>query len=402
MAVNEDWWSKNAGNAPRYSGTYQIPRGTAPTAPRGISGTYQIQPTRPTPAPSPSSMPSLTPSQMADRARTAARLRTAPARTAAQTQRMGAQQPQAQAPSVGGGPNVSSLFAPLFQALEQQRKTANSRYGENVGQIQNIYGQLIGARKEDIADIEEAYKRLQTAAASRGVATLGAMQGRETTRLSQNEAVLQSMGVGDIGTTAGDIASQSAGVAQDVERMNQSNWAGMLDAMGATSQEIARADITSYGYAQMEDVAALQAAREDYLANVANQEFELKFEEQQAKLQAQQAAAANAARVRAAQIEAASRAEQEQYERTQNYLKGTDALTSALGGAALNGLINEGQGQKIRQAYADYTNRSKAMSNPMANRATALAEFEKIMAGSNLTDVEKSVLRTAVSNTFNK
>ncbi len=228
------------------------------------------------------------------------------------------------------------------------------------------------------------------------------MQGRETTRLSQNEAVLQSMGVGDIGTTAGDIASQSAGVAQDVERMNQSNWAGMLDAMGATSQEIARADVTSYGYAQMEDVAALQAAREDYLANVANQEFELKFEEQQAKLQAQQAAAANAARVRAAQIEAASRAEQEQYERTQNYLKGTDALTSALGGAALNGLINEGQGQKIRQAYADYTNRSKAMSNPMANRATALAEFEKIMAGSNLTDVEKSVLRTAVSNTFNK
>lgn len=302
----------------------------------------------------------------------------------------------------GGAGGVSSLFAPLFQALEQQMSNAESRYAENAGQIQNIYGQLIGARKADITDIQTAYQRLQQAAASRGAGTLGAMQARETTRMGQNEVVLQSMGVGDIGTTAGDIASQSAAVAQDVERMNQSNWSGMLDAMGATSQEIARADIGSYGYAQMEDIAALQAARENYAQDIANQEFELKFQQQQAKLQAQQAAAANAARIRAAEIRAAQDAQQAEIEGTESYLKGADALTNALGMAALRGVVGETSGPVIRQAYSEWFQKSPVAKNTMANRAAALADLETFIAPSKLTEAEKSVLRTAVSNTFNK
>ncbi len=371
---------------------------------------------RPAPrVPSPASMPKvspLSPSASAERGRTAARARTAAAKTTRQAQQFpkAPQVPTRQggAPTVPGAPDVSSLFAPLFQALEQQRRTANSRYGENVGQIQNIYGQLIGARKEDITDIEEAYKRLQTAAASRGEATLGAMQGREATRLSQNEAVLQSMGVGDIGTTAGDVAAQSAGVAQDVERLNQSNWAGMLDAMGATAQEIARADVTSFGYRQGEDIAALRAAREDYLANVADREFELKFQQQQAKLQAQQEAAANAARIQAAQIRAQqeaaqqqARAEELQYERTTGFLRSADPLSQALGAAALNGQINATQGENVIAAYNDWISKSSVAKNTTTNRAAALADLEKFI-GASLSPQEKSVLRTAVSNTFNK
>lgn len=383
--------------APTYTPGTPVYRGRGGVAEVGPSGFKAPSTISPAIMPQTSPLTSITSAD--ERARAAARGRATPQKRAAQAQRAGG---TGGGGTGGGGSSVGSLFAPLFQALDQQRAQAESRYAENAGQIQNIYGQLIGARKADITDIEEAYKRLQTAAATRGAATTAAMSGREATRLSQNEAVLESMGVGDIGTTAGDVAAQSATVAQDVELMNQSNWAGMLSAMGATSQEIARADVTSYGYRQGEDIAKLQAAKEQYLGDIAGQEFELKFQEQQARLQAQQAAAANAARVRAAEIEAASRAEREQYERTQNYLKGTDALTSALGNAALNGLINETQGIKIRQAYADYANRSKALSNPMSNRASALAEFEQLMGGSNLTDVEKSVLRTVVSNTFNK
>lgn len=302
----------------------------------------------------------------------------------------------------GGAGGVSSLFAPLFQALEQQMSNAESRYSENAGQIQNIYGQLIGARRADITDIQTAYQRLQQAAASRGAETLGAMQARETGRVSQNEAVLQSMGVGDIGTTRGDIASQSAAVAQDVERMNQSNWSGMLDAMGATSQEIARADIAGFGFAQMEDIAALQAARENMAQDIANQEFELKFQQQQAKLQAQQAAAANAARVRAAEIRAAQDAQRAQIEGTESYLKGTDALTNALGMAALRGVVGEASGPVIRQAYSEWFQKSPAAKNTMTNRASALADLETFIAPSKLTEAEKSVLRTAVSNAFSK
>jgi selenocysteine-specific translation elongation factor len=234
------------------------------------------------------------------------------------------------------------------------------------------------------------------------------MQGREATRLSQNEAVLQSMGVGDIGTTAGDVAAQSAGVAQDVERLNQSNWAGMLDAMGATAQEIARADVTSFGYRQGEDIAALRAAREDYLANVADREFELKFQQQQAKLQAQQEAAANAARIQAAQIRAQqeaaqqqARAEELQYERTTGFLRSADPLSQALGAAALNGQINATQGENVIAAYNDWISKSSVAKNTTTNRAAALADLEKFI-GTSLSPQEKSVLRTAVSNTFNK
>ena len=179
----------------------------------------------------------------------------------------------------GGGPSLSSVFAPLFDALDQQRRNAESRYSANAGQIQNIYGQIIGARTADIDDIEEAYSRLQQAAASRGESTLGKIQQREQQRQSRNQAMKQSMGISDIGGATDDVAAQAAGVAQDVEMLNQSNWAGMLDAMGATSQELARADVASFGYRQGEDIARLQAAKEDYLQNVADQEFQLKFEE---------------------------------------------------------------------------------------------------------------------------
>lgn len=207
---------------------YGLPATPAPV--RSSTGTYSR------PSVSPASMPKTSPlkpnvtSQLADRSRTASRQRLTATRTARQA--------AAKAPTAGmggasgtssGASSVGSLFAPLFDALEQQMKNAESRYAENAGQIQNIYGQLIGARKADVADIQTAYQRLQQAAASRGAETLGAMQARETGRVSQNEAVLQSMGVGGIGTTRGDIASQSAAVAQDVERLNQSNWAGMLD-----------------------------------------------------------------------------------------------------------------------------------------------------------------------------
>ena len=310
--------------------------------------------------------------------------------------------PSAPTPRGGAGGGVSSLFAPLFQALDQQLANAESRYAENAGQIQNIYGQLIGARKADITDIQTAYQRLQQAAATRGTETLTGMQTRESGRLTQNEAVLESMGIGDIGTTAGDIASQSAAVAQDVERMNQSNWAGMLDAMGATSQDIARADITSYGYAQMEDIAALQAARENMAQDIANQEFELKFQEQQAKLQAQQAAAANAARVQAANIKAAQEAQRDQYERTQAFLKGENPLSNAIGRAALEGAITEANGPAIRQAYSEWFQKSPVAKNTMATRASALADLEAFIAPSKLSEQEKNVLRTAISNTFSK
>ena len=229
----------------------------------------------------------------------AARERVSGDRSARQTSLFSQQADTDPNPGPGSpGSGLDKVFAPLFAALDQQRSNANSRYTANSGQITNIYGQLIGARTDDIDSIDTAYERLQTAAASRGADTLSGMADRETNRVSQNQAVLGSMGVGDLGTAGNDVASAGAQAAQDTEAANQSNWSGMLDAMNATSQDIARADATSFGYRQGEDIARLQGAKEDYLQNVDQQSFGLQQQQAQAEYeykQSQQAAAASAA-----------------------------------------------------------------------------------------------------------
>ena len=304
-------------------------------------------------------------------------------------------------PSNAPGSGISDLFSPLFQALDQQRANANSRYTSNVGQIQNIYGQIVGARSADIGSIEKAYARLQAAAASRGEATISGMQDREADRVSGNQAVLQSMGVGDIGVAGNDVAAQSSATAQDVAGLNQANWSGMLDSMGATAQEVARADITSFGYRQGEDIATLQGAKEDYLQNVANQEFELKFQEQQAKLQAQQAAAAQAAAQEAAAAQAANKQQEDQFELSLDYLKNAPPLERALGEEAL-----------YRGGIASPANVQSAFNNWLAEASPNMGQygtenpasaFDSLISkgyADQLSQQELSVLKKAILYTF--
>lgn len=304
-------------------------------------------------------------------------------------------------PGGGGGGGISDIFGPLFQALDQQRANAQSRYTANVGQIENIYGQLIGARSADINSIEKAYSRLQEAAATRGEGTISGMQGREATRQTQNQAVLQSMGVGDIGSATQDVASEASAAAQDVAALNQSNWAGMLDAMGATSQDIARADITSYGYRQGEDIAKLQGAKEDYLQNIADQEFELKFQQQQAKLAAQQAAAAAQAKAEQDAQYQAQKAQEQQFELTLDYLKNAPPLERALGEEALyrGGLGSSGN---VESAFNTWLSNASGNMGRMGTENPASAFNSLVSEGyaDQLSPQELSVLKKAILYTF--
>lgn len=309
--------------------------------------------------------------------------------------------PTEDGPRGPSGPSVSSVFAPLFDALNQQRRNAESRYSANAGQIQNIYGQLIGARSADVDDIQEAYSRLQEAAASRGESTIGKMEAREQARQTENQAVLQSMGVGDIGSAVDDVAAQSAAVAQDVELMNQSNWAGMLDVMGKTSEELARADVTSYGYRQMEDIAKLQAAKEDYLNNVAQQEFQLKFEEQQAKLAAAQAAAQAQAEAQAAAAKAQAQAEEQQFE---TFMRYSDPLTQGLIAAGNANLLSGVQVTQAQNAYDTFMQNIFNAQPPSGmtqwNGASAAAAFRTSSAAEGLNNAQKNIIAQAIRAAF--
>ena len=299
------------------------------------------------------------------------------------------------------GPSVSSVFAPLFDALDQQRKNAESRYTANAGQIQNIYGQIIGARSADVGDIQEAYSRLQQAAASRGESTLGKMAQREQQRQSQNEAMMQSMGISDIGGATDDVAAQAAQVAQDVEMMNQSNWAGMLDVMGKTSEEIARADVASFGYRQGEDIARLQAAKEDYLQNVADQEFQLKFEEQQAKLAAAQAAAAAQAEAQAQAARDQAKAQEQQYE---EFIKYADPLTQIITSSTAANALSPNEVAQVSDAYSQYMSQIFTARPPSGmmqwNAASAAASFGTSPAAEGLSTLQRRLIEQAIRQSF--
>ena len=305
----------------------------------------------------------------------------------------------------GGGVDLSSIFSPLFKALDQQRTTANSRYNANVTGITNIYGQLVGARNDDIPTIDAAYKRLQSAAASRGEADINAMSDRESERLSNNNAVLQSMGVEDTGDVSGGVAAQGSQAAIDTETMNQSNWSGMLDSMGAASKDMARADATSFGFRQGEDIAKLQGAKEDRMSQIDGQEFQLESQKLQAQQQAQQAAAAASARAEAALANATNKANADAAAHVRDVINNGDPLTKTIFNRLDTGQLDDAGATNVQAAYFDWMAvrgtdpTSFSGGNTRWNKGSAIADALSY-SGGQLTQPEKTALMEAIGNSF--
>jgi hypothetical protein len=307
--------------------------------------------------------------------------------------------------SGGGGSGLDKVFAPLFAALDQQRANADSRYTENSGQITNIYGQLIGARTDDVDSINTAYERLQAAAASRGAETMSGMSDREASRVSQNQAVLGSMGVGDLGTAGNDVASAGAQAAQNTEAANQSNYAGMLDMMNATSQDIARADATSFGYRQGEDIARLQGSREDFLQGVDQQSFGLQNQQAQAeyqyKQQQQQAAAAAAAAQRKADADAINDAKKMDQQKLSAWLENTDPFTRGAYLAEDVGVVSAQGVANMRDAYDQFLAGLPAPTLQQPYNKNLIAEdFGKSPYAEGLNKTERDLIKKAIRETF--
>ena len=303
------------------------------------------------------------------------------------------------------GSGLDKVFAPLFAALDQQRSNANSRYTENSGQIKNIYGQLIGARTGDVDSIDTAYERLQTAAAARGAETMSGMAGRESDRVSGNQAVLGSMGIGDLGAAGNDVASEGAQAAQNTEAANQSNYAGMLDMMNATSQDIARADATSFGYRQGEDIARLQGSREDFMQDLDQQKFGLQNQqaqgEYQYKQQQQQAAAAAAAARRKADADAINDARKMDQQKLSAWLDNTDPFTRGAYLAEDVGVVSAQGVANMRDAYDQFLAGLPAPTLQQPYNKNLIAEdFGKSVYAEGLNKTERDLIKKAIRDTF--
>lgn len=311
-------------------------------------------------------------------------------------------------------PSVEDLFKPLFANLEQQRRAAESRYTANAGMIENIYGQLIGARNADIPVIERAYADLQEAAAARTNEMTQGIATREADRVEQNRQVLASMGVDTAGAAAGDIASEQAQAAQNVGELSGANWENLLRSVGATSQEMARADVSGYGFRQGEDIAQLQAAKEGYFQDLAGQEAQLVAKQEEAKFQQAQAAAQAAAAAAAARARAAQQQQELQYKMEQdaaeaqrgayeNLMKYGDPLE-----ASILRFVDAGypvNRNKVTAAYDAFVGNQLSVS-PTKYGATswngplAVSVFLKSPAAEGLETAEKSIVREAIRNLF--
>lgn len=299
----------------------------------------------------------------------------------------GAPAPQATPSLMGSGMGanpISALFAPMFQDLKRQRQLANQRYEANSQQVTNIYGQITGARSQDTAALETAFKRLVDAASTRSTAVNTGIDASEAARLQQNQAALQSMGLGELSTSQGDIASQTAAQAKQTNTLNSANFENMLRVMGATAGQQVQSDIASYNYAMLEDLGQLRGAREEFAQELGQQRGELKSKRAQATFEYQQAQQRAAASARAAEQKAAMQMATEAERQMAEMLKAS------------------GPAMVIVDAYVKSEQMSPAEGAAALNAITEFYQFNKAPMGKWFAGEAKGVLFEAAGETLSQ
>ena len=300
-------------------------------------------------------------------------------------------------PGGGAGNPINALFAPMFQNLRQQRQQANKRYEANSQQVTNIYGQITGARSQDVGALETAFKRLADAASARSTAVNTQIDTAEAQRLAQNQAALQSMGLEGLSTSQGDIASQGAALAKQTNTLNAENWQNLLAASGRNAQEIARADVAGYNYAMLEDLGQLRGAREEFAQDLGQQRFELKSKKAQASFEYQQAQQRAAAAAEAAKQRATASAASAAEKQMADSLKASGPVLSTVSQLIANGSLPDTSGAKVIDVVTEWYQNVPPPTAGKWNRASATNSILSI-AGPSLTPAERTAIQAIFSN----
>jgi hypothetical protein len=294
---------------------------------------------------------------------------------------------------------IEALFAPMFQSLAQREQTANQRYEANKEQVTNIYGQITGARAADIATTGEAFRRLSDAASARSSAVNTSIDESEAARLRNNQAALESMGLGALSTAQGDIASQGAAMAKNTNQLNAENWQGLLTAMGANAQDIARADVTGFNYRMGEDLGRLRGSREEFQQNLEQERTGLIGQQAQAtfdfqRAQQNAAAAANAAAQRAAQDSADAQSKQ-----FAEALKASGPMLYTVSQLTQAGALNAAQGANVMNIITEWSQNVPSQGNQGWKASTA-ANSILTAAGATISPAERQAIVAVTGQMF--
>ena len=287
----------------------------------------------------------------------------------------------------------------MFESLAQREQLANQRYEANREQVTNIYGQITGARAADIATTGEAFRRLSDAASARSSAVNTSIDESEAARLRGNQAVLESMGLGGLSTSQGDIASQGAAMAKNTNQLNAENWQGLLAAMGATSQDLARSDVTGFNYRMGEDLGQLRGARENFQQEIGQERTGLIGQQAQAtfdfqRAQQNAAAAANAAAQRAA-ADSADR-ESKQFA---DALKASGPLIGTIANLTRVGALSSGEGANVMNIITEWSQNVPSQGNQGWKASTA-ANSILSAAGATLSPAERQAIIAVTGQMF--
>ena len=300
---------------------------------------------------------------------------------------------------MGGGMGsnpINSLFAPMFANLRRQRQLANQRYEANSQQVTNIYGQITGARSADKAATETAFRRLIEAASTRSQAVNTGIDASEATRLQQNQAALQGMGLEGLSTSQGDIASQTAAQAQQTNTLNAANWEGMLRTMGATAGQQVDADVAAFNFARMEDLGQLRGAREEFLQDLGQQRGELRSDRARATFEYQQAQQAAAAAARAARQRAKADARDFAAKQEADALKESGPVIRTVATLQKNGFLNDIEAARVTQTVNEFfANNTPATGR--WNTGSALATIMPVIS-TTLNPKEQTAITTIFNN----
>jgi hypothetical protein len=294
---------------------------------------------------------------------------------------------------------LAAIFNPQFESLNQREQMANQRYEANKNQVTNIYGQITNARSADIATTGTAYQRLIDAASTRSAAVNTQIDESEATRLRNNQAVLESMGLGALSTSQGDIASQGAAMAKNTNQLNAENWNNLLTAMGANAQDIARSDVTGFNYRMGEDLGQLRGAREQFAqelgqerTNLVSQQAQATFDFQQAQ---QRAAAASAAAAQKAAADSADAASKQFAEA----LKASGPLLYTVSQLTQTGALSTDEGANVMNVITEWSQNVPSQGNQGWKASTA-ANSILTAAGANLSPAERQAIVAVTGQMF--
>jgi hypothetical protein len=309
------------------------------------------------------------------------------------------------APRMGGGAPanpIDALFAPMFENLRKQRQQANKRYEANKDQVTNIYGQITGARSQDVAATETAFKRLIDAASARSTAVNAGIDTAEAQRLQQNQAALQGLGLEGLSTSQGDIASQTAAQAKQTNALNAANWQDMLGAMGATAGQQVQADIAGYNYAKLEDLGRLRGAREEFAQELGQQRGELKSKKAQANFDYQQAQQRAAAAAKEAKQRARAEMASAEQKAQDEALAGTGRAVPLVNNFVKTGLLAPESGTKVLDFMTEFWTNAQLPAGA-TKWTTSSAKTAALAAGKDyLTSQEKTVIQAIIDATVSK